>query len=94
MVVVTELSRWGRRTSDLRATVEELAARGVALRALNGPDFDISTAQGKSMLNLLFAISELERNLLRERISSGIAHARANGTKSGQVIGRPVFDSA
>lgn len=92
IVLVTELSRWGRSTSDLRATVEDLAARGVALRALNGPDFDISTAQGKLMLNLLSAISEFERDLLRERINSGIAHARAKGTKSGQAIGRPIFN--
>lgn len=91
LVLVTELSRWGRSTADLRSTVEELAERKVALRALNGPDFDISTAQGKLMLNLLSAISEFERDLLRERIKSGMAHARAKGTKSGRAIGRPGY---
>lgn len=92
LVLVTELSRWGRSTADLRTTIEDLAARHVAIRALNGPDLDISTAQGKLMLNVLAAISEFERDLLQERIKSGIAHARAKGTKSGQSIGRPVFD--
>jgi DNA invertase Pin-like site-specific DNA recombinase len=61
----------------------------VALRALNGPELDISTAQGKLMLNLLASISEFERDLLRERIKSGVAHARSKGTKSGKPIGRP-----
>jgi DNA invertase Pin-like site-specific DNA recombinase len=92
IVLVSELSRWGRSTSDLRSTVEELADRQVAIRALNGPDIDISTAQGKLMLNMLAAISEFEGDLLRERIKSGIAHARSKGTKSGRPIGRPAFD--
>ena len=92
LVLVSELSRWGRSTPDLRSTIEDLAKRGVALRALNGPDFDITTAQGKLMLNLLASISEFERDLLRERIKSGIAHARSKGTKTGRAIGRPAFD--
>ncbi len=92
MVLVSELSRWGRSTSDLRSTIQELADRQVAIRALNGPDIDISTAQGKLMLNMLAAISEFEGDLLRERIKSGIAHARSKGTKSGRAIGRPGFD--
>jgi DNA invertase Pin-like site-specific DNA recombinase len=92
LVLVTELSRWGRSTADLRTTIEDLAARQVAIRALNGPDLDISTAQGKLILNVLAAISEFERDLLTERIQSGIAHARSKGTKSGRAIGRPSFD--
>ncbi|MBA4027159.1 MAG: DNA resolvase [Cyanobacteria bacterium DS3.002] len=92
LVLVSELSRWGRSTADLRNTIQELADRQVAIRALNGPDFDISTAQGKLMVNLLAAISEFERDLLQERIKSGIAHARSKGTKSGKAIGRPPFD--
>ncbi len=92
LVLVSELSRWGRSTPDLRCTVERLAECNVALRALNGPELDISTAQGKLMLNLLASISEFERDLLRERIKSGVAHARSKGTKSGRAIGRPVFN--
>jgi putative DNA-invertase from lambdoid prophage Rac len=92
LVLVSELSRWGRSTPDLRSTVERLAECKVALRALNGPELDVSTAQGKLMLNMLASISEFERDLLRERIKSGVAHARSKGTKSGKAIGRPSFD--
>ena len=35
-VLVTELSRWGRSTMDLLATLRELEARRVSLVALNG----------------------------------------------------------
>jgi DNA invertase Pin-like site-specific DNA recombinase len=78
----------------LLQTVQDLATRGVALRALNGPDLDTSTAQGELMLGLMSVISQFERSLLRERIKSGIVHARSKGTKSGLAIGRPVFDKS
>lgn len=92
LVIVSELSRWGRSSSDLRSTVESLSEYSVSLRALNCPDIDMSTAQVKLILNVLAAISQFERDLLRERIKSGVAHARAKGTKSGRAIGRPAFD--
>jgi hypothetical protein len=53
-------------------------------------DLDITSAQGKLMLNVLSAISEFERDLLGERIKSGVAHARCKGTKSGKAIGRVI----
>lgn len=59
------------------------------MRTLNGPDLDTSTTQGELMLGLLSVISQFERSLLRERIKSGIAHARSKGTKTGKSIGRP-----
>ncbi len=41
IVLVTELSRWGRSTTDLLATLKELKARRVSLVALNGMAFDL-----------------------------------------------------
>jgi DNA invertase Pin-like site-specific DNA recombinase len=84
-VMVTELSRWGRSTQDLIGSVRELADRNVSLLALNGQEFDLSTATGKLMLTLLAGISEFERDLLTERINSGLAEAR----KKGKRLGRP-----
>ncbi len=91
LILVSELSRWGRSTSDLLQTIQDLAYRGIGLRTLNGPDLDATTAQGELLLGLLSVISQFERSLLRERITSGIAHARSKGTKSGRPIGRPAF---
>ena len=47
-VLVTELSRWGRSTTDLLATLKELEARRVSVIALNGMAFDLSTPHGRT----------------------------------------------
>ena len=43
VVLVTELLRWGRSTTDLLATLKELEARRVSLVALNGMAFDLTS---------------------------------------------------
>jgi putative DNA-invertase from lambdoid prophage Rac len=93
VVLVTELSRWGRSTTDLLATLKELEARRVSLVALNGMAFDLTTPHGRMMATLLAGIAEFERELTQERIRSGIAAARARGKKLGRQPGqRPKSD--
>jgi putative DNA-invertase from lambdoid prophage Rac len=92
-VLVTELSRWGRSTTDLLATLKELEARRVSLVALNGMAFDLTTPHGRMMATLLAGIAEFERELTQERIRSGIAAAKARGKKLGRQSGqRPKSD--
>jgi putative DNA-invertase from lambdoid prophage Rac len=92
-VLVTELSRWGRSTTDLLATLKELEARRVSLIALNGMAFDLTTPHGRMMATLLAGIAEFERELTQERIRSGIAAAKARGKKLGRQSGqRPKSD--
>ena len=92
-VLVTELSRWGRSTTDLLATLRELEARRVSLVALNGMAFDLSTPTGRMMATLLAGIAEFERELTVERIRSGIAAAKARGKRLGRQPGqRPKSD--
>jgi DNA invertase Pin-like site-specific DNA recombinase len=86
-VLVTELSRWGRSTADLLATLKELEARRVSLVALNGMAFDLSTPHGRMMATLLAGIAEFERELTQERIRSGIAAAKARGKRLGRQPG-------
>ena len=83
-VLVTELSRWGRSTADLLATLRELEARRVSLVALSGMTFDLATPHGRMMATLLAGIAEFERELTAERVRSGLAAARARG----KVLGR------
>jgi putative DNA-invertase from lambdoid prophage Rac len=91
-VLVTELSRWGRRTTDLLATLREMEARRVSLVALNGMAFDLTTPHGRMMATMLAGIAEFERELTAERIRSGIA-AKARGKKLGRQPGqRPKSD--
>jgi putative DNA-invertase from lambdoid prophage Rac len=92
-VLVTELSRWGRSTADLLATLRELEARRASLVALNGMAFDLSTPHGRMMATVLAGVAEFERELIQERIRSGIATARARGKKLGRQPGqRPKSD--
>lgn len=87
VVVVSELSRWGRSTGDLIETLQTLSSWGVSLVALNGFQLDLSTPQGKLIAQILASISEFERDLLRERVRSGLANARANGKQLGRRQG-------
>ena len=63
-VLVTELSRWGRSTTDLLATLKELEARRVSVIALNGMAFDLSTPHGRMIATVLAGIAEFERELI------------------------------
>lgn len=92
-VLVTELSRWGRSTTDLLHTLRELEARRVSLVALNGMAFDLSTPHGRMMATVLAGLAEFERELVQERIRSGIAAAKARGKRLGRQPGqRPKSD--
>ena len=92
-VLVTELSRWGRSTSDLIMTLEELATYGVSLIAQTGMQFDLSTPHGKLIAQILSSMAEFERELIRERVRSGLAHARAKGKIFGRPTGGKIADS-
>jgi putative DNA-invertase from lambdoid prophage Rac len=84
VILVTELRRWGRSMLDLFHTPQDLQAWGVSLVAQTGLQFDLRSAQGKLIASLMAALAEFERDLLRERVRSGIAAAQ----KRGVVFGR------
>ncbi len=83
VLMVTELSRLGRSTSQLAALADDLNERGVALRILN-LGLDTSTPTGKMVYTMLSAVAEMERSLLIERTQSGLAAARARGRNGGR----------
>ena len=84
MVLVTELTRWGRSTTDLLASIQELEACRVSVIAQTGLQFDLRSPQGKLFSSLMDALAEFERDLLRERVRSGIAAAQGRGVKFGR----------
>lgn len=92
-VLVTELTRWGRSTIDLVHTLQELQAWGVSLIAQTGLQFDLGTPQGRLIASLMAALAEFERDLIRERVRSGVAAAQARGQRFGRQAGdRPKSD--
>ena len=92
-ILVTELSRWGRSTQDLLDTLNRLAGWKVSVVAMSGMTFEVETLHGRMMATLLAGIAQFERDLLSERVKSGLAAARASGRKLGRQIGeRPKSD--
>lgn len=85
VILVTELSRWGRSTADVLKTLDQLVSWNVSLIAASGIDLDLRSASGKMMVTLLAGFAEFERDLTSERIRSGISRAR----NSGKTLGRP-----
>ena len=65
-------------------TLRELLDLGVAFVSLT-EGFDLTTATGRAMAGMVSVFAEFERELLKERVKAGIAHARVKGTQ----LGRP-----
>jgi DNA invertase Pin-like site-specific DNA recombinase len=85
VVLVWRLDRWGRSVTDLLATLQELEHLGVGFVSLTEA-LDLTTPAGRAMAGLLAVFAEFEREILRERVRAGLAHARQNGKR----LGRPV----
>ena len=86
-IIVSELSRWGRSTPDILSTLEELRTRKVSLLAQSGLEFDLTSPQGKLIATLLAGLAEFERDLIKERVRSGMAAAKSRGQRFGRQPG-------
>ncbi len=92
-ILVSELTRWGRSMIDLVQTLQALQTWKVSILAMNGLQFDLTTPHGKLIASVLASLAEFERDLLRERVRSGLAAAKARGVKLGRQPGqRPKSD--
>jgi DNA invertase Pin-like site-specific DNA recombinase len=91
-ILVTELSRWGRSTQDLVQTLDDLHSWKVSVLAQTGLSFDLSTASGKLMRTIMAGLAEFERDLIRERVKSGLAAARSRGVALGRQAGQRPSD--
>lgn len=82
VLVVWKLDRIARSLRQLLEILETLEARGAGIRSLSEPIDTVSPA-GKLMIQVLGAVAEFERSLIRERALHGQAAAYRRGVRWG-----------
>ena len=85
---IESISRLARSTKDLLSLVQVLQEKGVDLVSLK-ENIDTTTPQGRFILTIFGALSELERENILQRQREGIEIAKQNG----KVLGRPIIES-
>ena len=83
-VVVWRFDRFARSTKHLLAALEEFRSLGVQFISYQ-ENMDTSSPLGQALFTIVSAVAQLERDLIRERVTAGIRNARANGKR----LGRP-----
>ena len=66
------------------STLQELTALGVGFVSVTEA-LDLTTPAGRAMAGLLSVFAEFEKDIMRERVRAGLAHARLQGMR----LGRP-----
>ncbi|WP_256212871.1 recombinase family protein [Arthrobacter sp. yr096] len=84
ILMVADLTRLGRSTSDLADIVTVLGQRGIGFRSLAEPWLDTTSAHGKLIFDMFASLAEYERSRLSERTKAGLAAAKARGRSGGR----------
>ncbi len=85
-VVVYKYDRLGRSTLHCLQTLEEMKNKNVRFIATS-QNIDTGTPMGRWFVINLLGLAEMERELIRERINSGLDRAKATGKKLGRPAG-------
>ena len=82
-LVVWRLDRLGRSIRNLLQIVDRLDKSGINFISLK-ENFDTSTAAGRLVFHFFAALTQFERELIRERTMAGLSSARARGRMGGR----------
>ena len=83
-VIVWRFDRFARSTKHLLLALEEFRSLGIQFMSYQ-ENIDTSSPLGQALFTIVAAVAQLERDLIRERVSAGIRVARQNGKR----LGRP-----
>jgi DNA invertase Pin-like site-specific DNA recombinase len=89
VVMAWSVDRLGRSLQDLVGFLSELHALGIDL-FLHQQGIDTTTPAGKAMFQMMGVFAEFERAMIRDRVNSGLARAKAEG----KILGRPKLPAA
>jgi DNA invertase Pin-like site-specific DNA recombinase len=84
LIAAWSVDRLGRSLQDLVSFLGEVHAKGIDLY-LHQQGIDTTTPAGKAMFQMMGVFAEFERAMIRERVNSGLARAKAQG----KTLGRP-----
>jgi DNA invertase Pin-like site-specific DNA recombinase len=84
-VAVWSLDRFGRGLRQIVTNVYELAELGVEFACVKQA-IDLSTMQGRMILYVFAMLAEIEREIIGDRVKSGLRAAKARG----KTLGRPL----
>ena len=84
VVAIWKLDRLARSVRHLLELSDSLNAWGVGLVSIRDAHIDTTTPSGRFTLQILGAVAELERGLVRERVIAGVRRAQAAGKHCGR----------
>jgi len=84
VLLVWKLDRLSRSLKDLINTLDELGSLGVDFVSYDN-NLDTSTPTGKLVFQIVGAVAEFEKDIIKERVIAGLANARRKGKR----LGRP-----
>lgn len=87
-VVVYRFDRFARSMRQLVNALAEFDALGIHFISLH-ESVDTATPNGRLIFGIFASIAEFERELIRERVRSGLAAAKTRGKR----LGRPTVDA-
>ena len=85
VIVIVDWSRLGRSVKDLLNLIEVFESKKVSMISLK-ENFDLSSPQGRLMINLILSINQFEREIINERVREGVALAKCAGKYKGRKI--------
>jgi DNA invertase Pin-like site-specific DNA recombinase len=94
VVVVYRYDRFARSLRHLVNALEEFRALGIQFVSIH-EGVDTSTPNGRLIFGIFASIAEFERELIRDRVRSGLRNARAKGKRLGRprvVVSRSRID--
>ncbi|MFF4652394.1 recombinase family protein [Streptomyces sp. NPDC001380] len=85
-LVVWKLDRLGRSLIDLVTIVDGLAQRGIGFKVVTGAlsAVDTTSADGRLFFQIIAAMAEFERSLIKDRTRAGLEAAKAQGRTGGR----------
>ena len=83
MVITLELSRLGASLKNMIEIVDKLREKKIQLFIVN-QQIDTSTATGYMFFSIMTSISNYEKELISERVKSGLENAKRKGIKLGR----------